>query len=265
LRRVCVTGLGAITPIGNDVDSTWRAATEGQSGIDFIRSFDASGFPVRIAAEVKDFDPISVAPPKEARRFDRNVLLALGAAKQAIADSGLNGFDPARVGVVFGSAIGGFLGIMEQGDVLRERGPDRVSPHFLPNVLVDSASGQLAISLGLRGPNYAVVSACATGSHAVGEAAELIRRGDADAVLAGGTEACMHPLILAGFCAMRGLVAEDEHPPRASRPFDATRAGFVIGEGACVLVLEELEAARTRGATVYAEVLGYARRCAAPA
>ena len=257
MRRVCVTGLGAITPIGNDVDSTWRAATEGQSGIDFIRSFDASGFPVRIAAEVKDFDPISVAPPKEARRFDRNVLLALGAAKQAIADSGLNGFDPARVGVVFGSAIGGFLGIMEQGDVLRERGPDRVSPHFLPNVLVDSASGQLAISLGLRGPNYAVVSACATGSHAVGEAAELIRRGDADAVLAGGTEACMHPLILAGFCAMRGLVAEDEHPPRASRPFDATRAGFVIGEGACVLVLEELEAARARGATVYAEVLGY--------
>ena len=257
MRRVCVTGLGAITPIGNDVDSTWRAAIEGQSGIDFIRSFDASGFPVRIAAEVKDFDPISVAPPKEARRFDRNVLLALGAAKQAIADSGLNGFDPARVGVVFGSAIGGFLGIMEQGDVLRERGPDRVSPHFLPNVLVDSASGQLAISLGLRGPNYAVVSACATGSHAVGEAAELIRRGDADAVLAGGTEACMHPLILAGFCAMRGLVAEDEHPPRASRPFDATRAGFVIGEGACVLVLEELEAARARGATVYAEVLGY--------
>jgi 3-oxoacyl-[acyl-carrier-protein] synthase II len=172
-------------------------------------------------------------------------------------DAGLNGFDPARVGVVFGSAIGGFLGIMEQGDVLRERGPDRVSPHFLPNVLVDSASGQIAISLGLRGPNYAVVSACATGSHAVGEAAELIRRGDADAVLAGGTEACMHPLILAGFCAMRGLAAEDEHPPRASRPFDATRAGFVIGEGAAVLVLEELEAARARGATTYAEVVGY--------
>jgi 3-oxoacyl-[acyl-carrier-protein] synthase II len=132
-----------------------------------------------------------------------------------------------------------------------------VSPNFLPNVLVDSASGQLAISLGIRGPNYAVVSACATGSHAVGEAAELVRRGDADAVLAGGTEACMHPLILAGFCAMRGLVAEDEHPPRASRPFDATRAGFVMGEGACVLVVEELEAARARGATVYAEVLGY--------
>jgi 3-oxoacyl-[acyl-carrier-protein] synthase II len=257
MKRIAVTGLGAITPLGLDVASTWRAAVAGESGIDFIRSFDASGFPVRIAAEVKDFDPSTVAPPKEARRLDRNVLLALGAAKEAVADAALDGFDPARVGVVLGSAIGGFLGIMEQGEVLRERGPDRVSPHFLPGVLVDSASGQLAISLGLRGPNYAVVSACATGSHAVGEAAELIRRGDADAVLAGGTEACMHPLILAGFCAMRGLAAEEQHPPRASRPFDATRAGFVIGEGACVLVLEELEAARARGATVYAEVIGY--------
>jgi 3-oxoacyl-[acyl-carrier-protein] synthase II len=252
-----VTGLGAITPIGNDATSTWRAAVAGESGIDFIRSFDASGFPVRIAAEVKDFDPTTVASPKEARKLDRNVLLALGAAKEAVADAGLNGFEPDRVGIVFGSAIGGFLGIMEQSEVLRERGPERVSPNFLPNVLVDSASGQLAISLGIKGPNYAVVSACATGSHAVGEAAELIKRGDVDAVLAGGTEACMHPLILAGFCAMRGLVAEEEHPPRASRPFDATRAGFVMGEGACVLVLEELEAARARGAPVYAEVLGY--------
>jgi 3-oxoacyl-[acyl-carrier-protein] synthase II len=212
---------------------------------------------VRIAAEVKDFDPSGVASPKEVRKLDRNVLLSLGAAKEAVADAGLNGFDPARVGIVFGSAIGGFIGIMEQSEVLRERGPERVSPNFLPNVLVDSASGQLAISLGIRGPNYAVVSACATGSHAIGEAAELVRRGDADAVLAGGTEACMHPLILAGFCAMRGLVAEDEHPPRASRPFDATRAGFVMGEGACVLVVEELEAARARGAPIYAEVLGY--------
>jgi 3-oxoacyl-[acyl-carrier-protein] synthase II len=252
-----VTGLGAITPIGNDAPSTWKAAVAGESGVDFIRAFDASDFPVRIAAEVKDFDPAAVASPKEARKLDRNVLLALGAAKEAVADAGLNGFDPDRVGIVFGSAIGGFLGIMEQSEVLRERGPDRVSPNFLPNVLVDSASGQLAISLGIKGPNYAVVSACATGSHAVGEAAELIKRGGADAVLAGGTEACMHPLILAGFCAMRGLVAEEQHPPRASRPFDATRAGFVMGEGACVLVLEELEVARARGATVYAEVLGY--------
>src|SRR5437588_8007001 len=146
---------------------------------------------------------------------------------------------------------------MEQHDVLRELGPDRISPHFLPNVLVDAASGQLAISLGIRGPNYAPVSACGTGSHAVGEGAEIVRRGDADAILAGGTEACIHPLILAGFCAMRGLAAEDEHPPRASRPFDATRAGFVMGEGACCLVLEDLDRARARGARIYAEVLGY--------
>ena len=257
MRRIVVTGLGAVTPVGNDAPSTWRAALAGESGIDFIRSFDASGFPVRIAAEVKDFDPSGVASPREVRKLDRNVLLALAAAREAVEDARLNGFDPARVGIVFGSAIGGFIGIMEQSEVLRERGPERVSPNFLPNVLVDSASGQLAISLGIRGPNYAVVSACATGSHAIGEAAELVRRGDADAVLAGGTEACMHPLILAGFCAMRGLVAEDEHPPRASRPFDATRAGFVMGEGACVLVVEELEAARARGAPIYAEVLGY--------
>jgi 3-oxoacyl-[acyl-carrier-protein] synthase II len=257
MRRVAVTGLGAVTPIGNDAPSTWRAAVAGESGIDFIKSFDASGFPVRVAAEVKDFDPTGLVSTKEARRLDRNVLLALGAAVEAKGDASLNGFDPARVGVVFGSAIGGFAGIMEQGDILRERGADRVSPYFIPSVLVDSASGQIAISLGIRGPNYAPVSACATGSHAVGEGAEIIRRGDADVILAGGTEACMHPLILAGFCAMRGLAAEEEHPPRASRPFDATRAGFVMGEGACVLVLEELEAAKKRGAKVYAEVLGY--------
>jgi 3-oxoacyl-[acyl-carrier-protein] synthase II len=169
----------------------------------------------------------------------------------------MNGFDPDRVGILFGSAIGGITTIAEQVNTLRDRGADRVSPSFIPNVLVDTASGQLAISLGIKGPNYAVVSACATGSHAVGEAAELIKRGDADAALAGGGEACIHPLILAGFCAMRGLAAEDEYPPRASRPFDATRAGFVMGEGACVLVLEELEAAQRRGASVYAEVLGY--------
>ena len=257
MRRVAVTGLGAVTPLGNDVPSTWDAALAGRSGIDWIRSFDASEFPVRIAAEVKDFDATTAASPKEVRKLDRNVLLALGAAREAMGDAALNGFDPTRVGVVFGSAIGGFLGVMEQHEVLQERGPERVSPNFLPNVLVDSASGLIAISLGIRGPNYAVVSACATGSHAVGEAAELIKRGDADVVLAGGTEACMHPLILAGFCAMRGLVAEEEEPARASRPFDATRAGFVMGEGAGVLVLEELEAARARGATIYAEVLGY--------
>jgi 3-oxoacyl-[acyl-carrier-protein] synthase II len=222
---------------------------------------------VRVAAEVKDFDPTGLASPKDLRKLDRNVVLALAAAREAVGDAGLaadegdapafDGYVSERVGIVLGSAIGGVMGILEQADTLRERGPGRVSPSFLPNVLVDSASGQLAISLGVRGPNYAVVSACATGSHAVGEAAELIKRGDADVVLSGGTEACIHPLILAGFCAMRGLAAEEEHPPRASRPFDATRAGFVMGEGACVLLLEELGAARARGAEVYAEVLGY--------
>ncbi|HZC29245.1 MAG TPA: beta-ketoacyl-ACP synthase II [Gaiellaceae bacterium] len=257
MRRVAVTGLGAVTPLGNDARTTWRSAVEGRSGIDWIRAFDASEYPVKIAAEVKGFDASRAATPKEVRKLERNVLLSLGAAKEAIADASLNGFDPMRVGIVFGTAIGGFSGIIEQGDVLRERGPDRVSPSFIPSVLVDAASGQLAISLGIKGPNYAPVSACATGSHAVGEGAEIIRRGDADAVLAGGAESCMHPLILAGFTAMRGLAIENEHPPNASRPFDATRAGFVMGEGACVLVLEDLEAARARGATVYAEVLGY--------
>jgi 3-oxoacyl-[acyl-carrier-protein] synthase II len=257
MRRVAVTGLGAVTPIGKDARTTWRAAVAGESGIDWIKSFDASEFPVRVAAEVKDFDPNQVASPKEVRKLERNVLLSLGAAREAMDDAGLNGFDPMRVGVVFGTAIGGVNGILEQEDIRRERGPSRVSPNFLPNVLVDSASGQLAISLGIKGPNYAVVSACATGSHAIGEGAELIKRGDADAVLAGGAEACMHPLILAGFTAMRGLAIEEEDPPRASRPFDATRAGFVMGEGACVLILEELESARARGAPLYAEVLGY--------
>jgi 3-oxoacyl-[acyl-carrier-protein] synthase II len=257
MKRVAVTGLGAVTPIGNDAPSTWRAAVEGRSGIDWIRSFDVEGLPVRVAAEVKDFDPTQVASSKEVRKLERNVLLALGAAREAMGDAGLNGFDPTRVGIVFGTAIGGVSGILEQERILRERGPERVSPNFLPNVLVDSASGQLAISLGIKGLNYAVVSACATGSHSIGEAAEIIKRGDADAILAGGAEAAMHPLILAGFTAMRGLAVEDEDPPRASRPFDATRAGFVMGEGACVLVLEELEAAQRRGARVYAEVLGY--------
>jgi 3-oxoacyl-[acyl-carrier-protein] synthase II len=258
MRRVVVTGLGAVTPLGNDWRSTWDAAVAGRSGIDFISAFDASAYPVRIAAEVKGFDPTTVVGPKEARRLDRNVLLAVAAATEAVGDASLDGvYEPSRVGVLFGTAIGGIIGIAEQHALLTERGPDRVSPYFIPSVLVDAASGQIAISLGLRGPNYAPVSACATGSTAVGEAADVIRRGDADAVLAGGAEACLHPLILAGFCAMRGLAAEDEYPPRASRPFDATREGFVMGEGACVLVLEELDAARARGATVYAEVLGY--------
>jgi 3-oxoacyl-[acyl-carrier-protein] synthase II len=257
MGRVAVTGLGAVTSLGHDARTTWEAAVAGRSGVDWIRAFDASAYPVRIASEVKDFDVAAVVGPKEARRLERNVVLAVAAAREAWADAGVNGVDPARAGILVGSAIGGITGVLAQNDVLSERGHTRVSPWFLPNVLVDSASGQIAIDLGLRGPNYAPVSACATGSHSVGEAAELIRRGDADVVLAGGTESCMHPVILAGFTAMRGLVAEEEDPTLASRPFDATRAGFVMGEGACILLLEDLERARARGARVYAEVLAY--------
>src|SRR5579862_949884 len=257
MKRVAVTGVGAVSPLGLDAPSTWRAAVAGESGIDWITSFDTDGLPVRVAAEVKGFDASSVASPKEVRKLERNVLLALAASREALGDAGLNGFDPHRVGIVFGSAIGGVIGLLDQEDTLRDRGPDRVSPNFLPNILVDSASGQIAISLGIKGPNYAIVSACATGSHAVGEAAELIKRGDADAVIAGGTEACVIPLILAGFTAMRGLAPEDEHPPRASRPFDATRAGFVMSEGAGAVILEDWDRARARGAEIYAEVLGY--------
>ena len=246
-----------MTPLGNDARTTWKRLLAGESGIDFIQAFDPSDFPVRIAGEVKELDPTDVVSAKKARNVDRVVLFSLAAAREALEDAGVNGYRPERTGVVLGSCIGGFNQLMQQYDVLRERGPDRVSPFFLPNVLVDSPSGQVAMELGVRGPNYAVVSACATGSHSIGEGAELVRNGHADAVLAGGAEGCIHPLILAGFCAMRGLAVEDEDPARASRPFDATRAGFVIAEGASILMLEELEAARERGARVYAEVLGY--------
>ena len=257
MRRVAITGLGAVTPIGLDAPSTWEAAVAGRSGVGWIEAFDASDYPVRIAAEVKGFDPSALVPPKEARRMDRNVLLAVAAAQEAWNDAGLDGVDPARVGILVGSAIGGIATIADQLGVFHERGPDRLSPFFIPSVLVDTASGQIAIQLGITGPNFAPVSACATGSTAIGEGAATIRRGQADVVLAGGTEAAIIPLILAGFCAMRGLVAEEVDPTLAMRPFDATRAGFVMGEGACILVLEDLDAARARGATIYAEVLGY--------
>jgi 3-oxoacyl-[acyl-carrier-protein] synthase II len=185
------------------------------------------------------------------------VLFGLSAAREALEDSGLTDFDPARVGVIFGSAVGGITGVAEQAEILRERGPGRVNPSFIPNILVDTASGQIAISLGLKGLNYAIVSACATGSHTIGEAAEVIKRGGADAVIAGGTEACIDPLMLAGFTAMRGLAAEEENPALASRPFDATRAGFVMAEGAGAVLVEDWDRARARGAAIYAEVLGY--------
>jgi 3-oxoacyl-[acyl-carrier-protein] synthase II len=255
--RVAVTGVGIVSPLGLDAPTTWNAAVAGQSGIDWIEAFDATGLPVRIAAEIKGFDPLTVVSPKDARKLERFVLTSVAVAKEALTDSGLTDYDPARVGVIFGSAIGGVTRIAEEVATLRDRGPDRVSPGFLPSVLVDTASGQIAIALGIKGLNYAIVSACATGSHAIGEAAEVIKRGDCDAVIAGGTEACVDPLILAGFTAMRGLAVEDEYPPHASRPFDATRAGFVIGEGAGAVLVEDWDRAVARGADIYAEVLGY--------
>lgn len=257
MKSVAITGIGVVSPLGNDAQSTWEAAVAGRSGIDHIQAFDTDGFGVKIAGEVKDFDTSGLAHPKEVKRLDRNVLFALGAAKEALEDAGVNGYNPERVGIVVGCCIGGFNELMRQHDILRDRGPDRVSPNFLPNILVDSPSGQIAIELGIRGPNYAVVSACATGSHAIGEASELIQNGHADAVLAGGTESCIHPLILAGFSNMRGLAQGNGDPKAASRPFDAKREGFVMAEGAGVVMLEDLETARKRGARVYAEVLSY--------
>ncbi len=258
MRRVVITGLGAVTPIGNDVATTWEAMLAGTSGIDFIRGFDASDYPVKIGAEIKDFDPSDLVPPKELRKTARYTQFALAAAREAVADARLDGaYEPERVGIVFGSAVGDVGTIAEQEQIRLERGHTRIAPWFIPSILTDAASGQLAISLGFSGPNFAIVAACATGSYTIGEGAEVVRRGAADCVLAGGGEAALTPLILGGFCNMRGLAAEEENPAHASRPFDATRDGFVIGEGAGVLVLEELEAARARGAEIYAEVVSY--------
>jgi len=257
MRRVVITGVGAVTPVGLDAASTWAALLEGQSGVGLVTLFDAREFPVKIAGEVKGFDASGRIEPKELRRMDRYAQLGVVAAQEAFADAGFerNGLRD-DIGVVFGSAAGGLSLLLEQQRILLERGPKRVSPTFLPNMLTDSCSGHIAISLGLRGPNMAVVSACATGNHALGEAYETIRRGDAEAVIAGGADASILPLVFAGFTTMRALAQHDD-PTQASRPFDRERSGFVISEGAGALVVEALEHATGRGARVYAEVLGY--------
>jgi len=234
-QRALITGIGTVNPLGLDAPSTWEAMLAGRSGIDTITAFDPSDYPVRIAGEVSGFDPESVASRKDARRMDRGVLFAVAAADEAVADSGIDKLDPERTGVVVGSAIGGIGIVEEQQRVLLEKGPGRVSATFLPNCLVDTATSYIATKLGVVGLNFAVVSACATGSHAIGEAAELIRQGRADVILAGGTEACITPLVLAGFCQMQALAPGNDDPPAASRPFDRARAG----------------------AKVYAEVAGY--------
>ena len=257
MRRAVITGLGAVTPVGNDVPSTWDSLISGRSGIDVISRFDADEFPVNIAAEVKGFDPTVAMSPKEVRKTGLDVHYGVAAAMEAWQDSGMGENDPSRIGVMIGSAVGGLPQVLEQQKVLEERGRERVSPHWLPNMLVDTTTSHVATQLGIRGVNYAIVSACASGTVAIGEAAEVIRRGAADAILAGGTESAIVPLILAGFCAMRALVDGRDDPAAASRPFDATRAGFVMAEGAAVVMVEELEHARARGATIYCEVLGY--------
>src|SRR5689334_4753078 len=257
MRRVVVTGMGALTPVGNNLEETWTAFKAGTPGVARITLFDPSPYEIQIGGEVKNFDTSSINP-KELRHMDRNVQFAVVAGQEALRDSGyqITAENPDRTGVIVGSAAGGLNTILNQQKVLEERGPRRLSPFFIANMLPDAASGQLAIAVGARGPNMAIASACATGSHAIGEAWETIRRGDADAILAGGTDAVIVPLILAGFVVMRGL-GSDPDPARACKPFDKQRNGFVLAEGCGMLLLEDLEHAVDRGARIYAEVVGY--------
>ena len=258
-RRVVVTGLGAVTPVGNTVAEAWSNLLAGCSGIDTLTLFDASNFGVRIGGEVKNFKPEDHISSKELRHMDRSSKFALVSAKEAMADAALDMEKTCaeRVGVIFGTAAGGVEKVLTQQQVLLERGPDRVSPMFLPHFLPDSASGLVAMSIGAEGPNMAVASACATGTHAVGEAFKTIMRDDADVVIAGATEAGILPVIFAGFINMRALSDRNDEPKKASRPFDAKRDGFVISEGAAVLLLEEAGHAQRRGAKIYCEVVGY--------
>lgn len=258
-RRVVITGLGCISPLGNDVESTWSALLAGRSGVDWIAQYDASEYKTRFAAEVKGFDGAALFGSREARRMDRYAQFALAASMQAMQDAGLVVTDENRdrIGVVVGTGIGGLGTLFEQMQVFAERGPSRVSPFLAPMMASDAAAGMTAIQLGLRGPNMGVVTACASGANAVGEAAEVIRRGQADAILAGGSDATIVPIAMAGLGAMGALSTRNDDPQRASRPFDGTRDGFVMGEGAAILLLEALESARQRGARILAEVVGY--------
>ena len=258
--RVVVTGSGAITALGHTTRETWEAVKAGKSGIRRIQSFDPSSTPSQVASEVVDFKPESVLDRKEARRMSRFVQFAMVATREALSESGLKITESNRdeVGVLIGSAIGGLEEIEEAHTVLKERGPSRISPFTVPMMIADMGAGQVSISLGARGPNYCTVSACASGAHAIGEAFEIIKRGDATAMVAGGSEACVTPLALAAFCAIRAVSTRNVEPSRASCPFDQERDGFVMGEGAGILILEEMESALKRGAPILAEVVGYA-------
>lgn len=259
-RRVVVTGLGCVTPLGTGVEKTWSALCAGTSGIGRITRFDVSNFPVQIAGEVKDFDPAQFIEKKEIKKMDAFIHYAVGASQMAVDDAGLKVTPEMseRVGVYIGSGIGGLGSIEHYDKVLQEKGPGKVSPFFIPMTIINLASGQVAIRIGAKGPNSCAVTACATGNNCIGDAFRLIQRGEADVMLAGGAEAAITPLGVAGFAASRALSTRNDDPPRACRPFDKDRDGFVLGEGAGVLVLEDLESARRRGVRIYCEVIGYA-------
>jgi 3-oxoacyl-[acyl-carrier-protein] synthase II len=258
-RRVVVTGLGAVTPVGLGVQQFWESLMRGASGVGAITKFDTDGFDTKIAAEVKDFNPGDFMDKKEARRMDTFTQYAMAAARMAIDDAGmeLGAIDKDKLGVVLGSGIGGMETLENQFRVMYEKGPSRVSPFFIPMMISNMAAGQLSIAFGAKGPNETVVTACASGTNAIGDAYWIIRRGDADVMLTGGTEAAVSPMAVAGFCSMKALSTRNDRPEAASRPFDLNRDGFVLGEGAGILVIEEMEHALSRGAKIYAELAGY--------
>jgi len=258
-RRVVITGLGCISPVGNNVKETWESLLAGKSGAGLITHFDASKHKTRFAAEVKGFDGVALFGQRETRKMDRFTQFAAAVTLEALEQSGLKIDDTNRdrIGVVIGTGIGGIGTMMEQGDVMRERGPDRVSPFLIPMMIADSAAGMLAIRIGVRGPNMAVATACASGNNAIGEATEMIRRGSADVMIAGAAEAALVPLAMAGMNVMGALSTRNDDPSTASRPFDKNRDGFLMGEGAGILILEELEHAQARGANILAELTGY--------
>jgi 3-oxoacyl-[acyl-carrier-protein] synthase II len=260
-RRVVITGLGLVTPVGRDVNSTWSALLEGKSGAGPITHFDTDGFDVRFACEVKGFDPEQYMDRKEARRADRYAQFSMAATHQAVLDSGLgedlSPADPERVGVLIGSGIGGIATFEEQTRLMLARGPRRVSPFFIPMFIPDMAAGLVSMRYGAKGPNYATVSACSSSAHALGNSYRLIQGGEADVMITGGTEATVTPLAVAGFSNMKALSARNDSPETASRPFDAERDGFVMGEGAGSLILESLDHALARDADIVAEVVGY--------
>ena len=260
-RRVVVTGIGLVTPVGNTAHETWDALLQGRSGVTRITLFDVEGWPVQIAGEVKDFDPLQYIPQKELRRMDRFIYFAIAAALQAVEDSGLVIDEGNRneVGVYIGSGIGGLPVIERQKYKMEasEKPWKKFSPFFIPSLIVNMASGLVSIRFNARGPNSATCTACSTSCHAIGDSFKIIQRGDADAMICGGTEAVVTPLAVGGFAAARALSSRNDEPERASRPFDAQRDGFVIGEGSGIIMLEELESALKRGAKIYAEIVGY--------